>query len=632
MDMSHYVDRLTAWHTAHERWTIFLPAIIGFFLLMPSLGEINLWTDEATTASIARNLLETGLPLVYDGRNLIQYYPPVHNEHYIDVISPPLSYYITAASFGLFGINTTTARLPFAVIGVFTLLFFPYVVRRLTDDPWTRMVTPMALATSAPFLLYFRQCRYYAPMIAATLWMVWAYLRLIQSDEKRMANAVHLTAASILLFHCHYLVCLGVLVGLGIHWAVGYRTRIGWKLIAGMGAGFSVFTLPWLVYGQLKLASTFSSRYLGDTAIWSLCHRSIYYLGSLSARLGEDFAPPLLLIIFIWLMVDKRHRRWRVLGFIGCLCAVGRVLNLPGTIYGLTGCLIFVLLELGIGYLKGYVRITPFSLIWMLPFGLILALSVVSPSDEVRYLTGIVPFVYIGLIGMFGDLRLRFPRLSVILLLAFLYTNVFRAIPAFALSYLPVTASQLGATLAESDWSRRLGVPPFLPEERLWYHRMAVIDGAIKQRAPVNSYLYEYVYELTHGYDGPLEGIVQYISRYGSSQDTVKMDSDAVGLIFYLDMTVLPEHLFTRQDVHADWVILRYSNWHNIPESFMDYVRERYDRIELPYPDMPWETRPEISYHDFRLPDKDWPRVVIYRYRHSKSDSFKAGEQIPAMP
>lgn len=621
------MNRAFAWYAAHNRWSAVAPALLSLLLLLPNLGETYLWTDEADTASIARNVLKSGLPLVYDGRNLIQYYPPVHNDSYVAVATPPLSIYLTAASFALFGISNATARFPFAVLGVIALLFLPSVIRRLTDDPWTRMVTPLALATSVPFLLYFRQCRYYAPMILATLWLVWAYLRLIQTDEKRTRSAVHATAAAVVLFHCHYFVCLGTLLGLGAHWLLAGRPRISWKSIVGMASGFAAFTVPWVVYGLTTTMATYSARsHISELTIRSFIHRFAHFLAQQFAGGTEDFAPPLLGILFIWLMVSRRHTGWRLLGWVSCACAMVVVLNVPGTIYILTACIGLITIGLGIRYLRGTLNMTPFSLIWVLPGVLIVTLTLVSETDQVRYLMGVVPFVYIGLIGLFGNLRHRFPRLSVLLLLAFLYTNVFRAMPAFALSYLPVSASQLGATLAESDWSSRLGVPRFLPEGQLWYHRMAVIDGAIKQRAPVNSYLYEYVYELTHDYDGPLEGIVQYLSRYGSPQDTVKIDSDAVGLIFYLDRTVLPEHLFTRKDVHADWVILRYSNWHGIPESFMDDVRERYDRIELPYPDMPWENRPEISYHNFRLPDRDWPRVVIYRYRHSESEPAKKEE------
>lgn len=610
-----YWDRVIEWYATHERWRMVAPAFVSLLLLTPNLGETYLWTDEADTAAIARNILNAGYPVMYDGRNLIQYYPPVYNDQYIQVLLPWLPYYITAASFGMFGISTASARLPFVVIGIASILMFPAVVRRLTDDSWTRMVSPLALATFVPFLLYFRQCRYYAVMVFATLWMVWAYLRLVESDERRTWNAVHLVLAATVLFHSHYLVCFGTMVGLGLHWLAAYRTRIPWRTITGIGFGFAILTVPWVIYAQMTIASVLTSRYIIEIDAWSLLYRTIHFWGRLFTKFGEDFSPPLLLIFFIWLLVDRRHGWWRILGCVGCACAIGTVLYLPGTIYGVGICIGLALLALGIRILTGRILITPFSLTWMLPCSLIVTLSVLSYSDEIRYLPGVVPFAFLGLMGVFSTLRLRFPRLSVVLLLIFLYTNVFRVVPAYALSLIPTSAMQIGETLAESYWSYRLGIPRLLPDERNWYHRMVVIDEAIKQRAVIQSYPYEYLYELTHEYDGPIEGVVRYLKQHGTSQDTVKIDSDAVLLIFYMDMIILPEHLFQQKAVQADWVILRHSNWRGIPDTFMDYVHRHYDRIELPYPDMPWENRPEMLMHHFRPPQQDWPPVVVYRRR-----------------
>lgn len=602
MDRKH-PRRLIPWLRQNDRWLVVGVALLGVALLFPNLGETYLWTDEADTAAIGRNTLKFGYPLMHDGRNLIMYYPPVFNKDHVEIVLPWLQYYLTAASFGLFGVDTFSARLPFAMLGLASLILFPFVVRRLTEDRWTQLTAPLLLTVTVPFLLYFRQCRYYALIIFATLWLIWAYQAL--ADGRRHA-AIHLTCAAIVLFHSHYVVCFGTLAGLGIHWLLTYRQRIPWRTILSMGALFTLFTLPWILYAQFWTHSYNA---------WFGIRKTLVYTGKLVARLSDDFAPPLLVIVLAWMWSFRSGNRiFRNLWIAGGLCATGTLLNIPGMVYGVSVCIGLAFAIRGAGYVRGQNALSSESLVWMMPCGVILSLAVLSPFDEVRYLVGLAPFVCIGLMYVFGRLRAQYPRLIPVLLVLFVGTNVFRAAPALALSFVPVSAWDAGVALAESDWATRLGIPRLLPEERDWFHRMAVIDESVARHARVQSYLYEYLHELAHAYDGPIEGLTQYLTRYGTPEDTVKIDYDAVSLIFYTDMRILPEHTFKDTSIAADWIILRHSNYQRVPDAFMERIQQRYERIMLPYPDIPWENRPEISLHHFRLP-RNWPSVSVYRRR-----------------
>ena len=44
---------------------------LASLLVLPGLGETSLWWDEAHTAVVARNILDTGLPAASDGTNLV---------------------------------------------------------------------------------------------------------------------------------------------------------------------------------------------------------------------------------------------------------------------------------------------------------------------------------------------------------------------------------------------------------------------------------------------------------------------------------------------------------------------------------------------------------------------------------
>ena len=102
----------------NDVWRSFLIGVVSVIIVIPRLGDIYLWMDEAETAVLGKNILTYGYPRMYDGRNLMSYYPPLHNEDFVEVVLPWLQYYVSAASFGLLGIDTFTARLPFALLGI----------------------------------------------------------------------------------------------------------------------------------------------------------------------------------------------------------------------------------------------------------------------------------------------------------------------------------------------------------------------------------------------------------------------------------------------------------------------------------------------------------------------------------
>jgi hypothetical protein len=129
----------------------------------------------------------------------------------------------------------------------------------------------------------------------------------------------------------------------------------------------------------------------------------------------------------------------------------------------------------------------------------------------------------------------------------------------------------------------------------------------------------DFLYELTHDYDGPIEGIVKYLNKNGSDNDIVAITYGDLPLKFYTNMRVIGG--LTGEDLsaakQAKWVILRkyvvsekdakVKMWmlQNIPW-------ENYGRIVIDYPDIPFENREDPAEHHFRtVTDED--RVVIFR-------------------
>ncbi|MGB9880705.1 MAG: ArnT family glycosyltransferase, partial [Anaerolineae bacterium] len=133
--------------------------VVGVVLLFANLGNIYLWQDEAETALLSQRLRQYGLPLAFDGRNLIRQAPQdvQYTDDYVWVYHPWFPFYLTALSFSLFGATTFAARLPYALAGLATILLFYHSMRRHFHDRRVAMLGATFLLLCVPFLLHARQ-------------------------------------------------------------------------------------------------------------------------------------------------------------------------------------------------------------------------------------------------------------------------------------------------------------------------------------------------------------------------------------------------------------------------------------------------------------------------------------------
>lgn len=204
-------------------WVPFLACAL--FVHFKNLGSTSLWQDEAETAVLARNTLREGVPKVFDGVNFVsQNFGKDHDEHGIWNYSPWLDIYLTAGSFALFGESNFSARLPFALASLLTLLLLYNVANRWTTD---RRVAPLALwlnLLSVPYLLHARQCRYYVLDALFALYLFHAYEDLLASKKR---GGLHLVLSSLGLFHANFLVFFAMTGGVLRHFAIFARNRVG---------------------------------------------------------------------------------------------------------------------------------------------------------------------------------------------------------------------------------------------------------------------------------------------------------------------------------------------------------------------------------------------------------------------
>jgi len=117
----------------------------------------------------------------------------------------------------------------------------------------------------------------------------------------------------------------------------------------------------------------------------------------------------------------------------------------------------------------------------------------------------------------------------------------------------------------------------------------------------------DYLYEITHDYDGPIEGIVNYINQHGGKDDIVAVTYGDLPIKLYTNMRVVGG--LTGEDLspaqHANWIILRsyVISWKdlNVRKYLMQNIPwDKYQELRLNYPELPFENREEPSKHRFR--------------------------------
>lgn len=180
-------------------WPLLIVVVVGGVLLLTNLGSGYLWADEGDTAVLARNILKSGVPSAWDGVTFMDSdFGARVNDHLVMVSSPWLQYYLTAASFLVFGQNTIAARLPFAIAGLLTILVVYQLVFRGTMDRGAAICASVLILCSVQFLLFARQSRYYAVAMLLTCLLIDRFLRM-----RSVTTAGLFALVAVLLFHTH---------------------------------------------------------------------------------------------------------------------------------------------------------------------------------------------------------------------------------------------------------------------------------------------------------------------------------------------------------------------------------------------------------------------------------------------
>lgn len=286
-------EKMEGWSRRDWQFMLLL-VLMGAFLLLSNLGNMYLWQDEAETALLSQRLLEHGLPMAFDGRNLIRQAPKdiQYTADFVWVYHPWLPFFFTALSFAVLGPTTFAARLPYALAGLGTALLLYLSARRCFRDRRVAQLAAPLLLLCVPFLLHSRQCKYFAFAALFSVAVLDAYLYLRHDPERRFA-APYFVLSGFCLFQSNFGAFVPLMLAVGVHFLL---SRPSWKQLirfASLVTLLALFVLPWAVYLQTWARGRFAFdvyRFVGH-----LVHYAVYITGWVWPL------PLALLFVYLWL-------------------------------------------------------------------------------------------------------------------------------------------------------------------------------------------------------------------------------------------------------------------------------------------------------------------------------------------
>lgn len=535
--------------------------ILSVVLIFPRLGENVLQIDEGSDSFYSLTILKYGYPAGSDGIN------EFGHTHTIDGVwkqQPWFPFYVRALSLFLFGQNSFAARFPSALLGVLSVPLLYFLTLKFSQNEKEAFLATLLFICSVPLLLYFRTARYIAFQIPLSLLTIWFYILMLENKKWGPTGFV---LSSVSLFHCMYVECSGVLLGIFFHLLLYERSKIRFKQFFFPMVAILLFTVPW-----------------------------IFYIYPVFERVNSDY-------IF-------RTGVPYQLSFLALVKRFGAFLfQINNYIFPL----VFLLFTSGSFFKKDYLVKHNRLILLAMVIVTTIAVSTLNYIPLQQYIAGILPLFYFftaRFVCRLGLAQKPLIRKTIILLLIF--SNTIHIGPLYAFKAVDhLSGNKITGSLSNIEFFRA----PVL-----------TFDWEIQ----LKSVFLQYLYEITHYYKGPLDGIVRYVKKYGSPANTFFMNHENISFAYHTNLRQINKIPFANP---PDWIILRKNSTvggalkqtvenraeiQKREEFYKTYVfdfikNNNYQKIVLDYPAQYGNNVYEIQIHNFKTPESD-SNVVIYRY------------------
>jgi len=216
----------------------------SLLLIFLGLGDGALQVDEGMDTFVSTTILKYGVPMHSDGINATMRFADIYDGLFI--YRTWLPYYLQALSLEGLGHTTFAARLPFALVGVLSVIALYFLALKLTENKITAFLAALLLSSSVPALIYFRTARYMGLPILLTILLIYFYIKIFADKPWKSSPFI---IVAVLFFHSMYVAFAGILLGVLIHFCL-QRKNIrpeNARRVPRCALIIGVFTLPWMV-------------------------------------------------------------------------------------------------------------------------------------------------------------------------------------------------------------------------------------------------------------------------------------------------------------------------------------------------------------------------------------------------
>ena len=508
--------------------------------------------DEGADTLITTTILKYGLPMHSDGMNSSMMFADVYDGLF--VYRPWVSYYVQAFSLSVLGQTTFAARLPFAIIGLLSVIFFYRFSLKFTGRPLIAFFAAFLLASSIPALIYFRTARYVGIPILLTVLLLNFYIDIYKNKKW---NPFPLTVVSIVFFHTMYVEFAGMITGILIHFFMHIRETLPEnRYRAAWAAGITgVFSIPWLIF----ISPMFShvSQHLASTST----------------------------------LIDPSLQGFpkRLFGFLF------QVNNY-----------IFPFILLPLLFLK---RIQTLSMqtSLLITCSLTMLLTALPHSMPLQqYIISSFPLLYLLLAILLTNIFPKHPLLQSCLATLLITTNIIHVGPLFPFKSL---------VRNNSEWFQK---SPYLEN----------VYASFIREVHIKSVYFDYLYEISHVYKGPLDAVVEFFKTHGKPGDTCYIDSEFESLAFYTGMKMV-QNQDLKHHHPPDWIVLRGKDRPFVESGDIDSASRKvkevllansHNRVELDAPAIWVNNTYDIQIHEFRSPSSNNKITIYQRINHLSSN------------
>lgn len=247
-------------------WICLATFFVAAAFLFVNLGTYPLWDDESLVALGAKGIRRTGDTVATIDHNIVAYRGGVLLNDMRDRGLPPLGSYLAALSFTVFGEGSWSARIPFALIGLGTVVLMLRWARVTGFTGGQLLLLSLVLLANVSFFLFCRQCRYYALVIGLSTALAWLYTTWPCGKWTPLVMALF----AVMLFASHSLAFVVVSAALFLDYGLWQRNtrRLDIRQLAAFllpqAIGIAAILLVWnparTGFGQYAAANSLAER------------------------------------------------------------------------------------------------------------------------------------------------------------------------------------------------------------------------------------------------------------------------------------------------------------------------------------------------------------------------------------